>query len=70
MKKTNDLLEAPTDYIRKDTTLQIRPNTPDSCPLLWEKADEGEQPKLRIMHGFTPKWFCKNMDLDYGKRWP
>jgi hypothetical protein len=39
------------------TNLQIRPNTPDSCPLLWERADEESQPEMRIMHGFTPKWF-------------
>ena len=51
------------------TDLQIRPNTPDSCPLLWEKADEAEQPPMRIMHGFTPKWFRTNMGLDYREPW-
>ena len=52
-----------------NTDIQIRPNTPDSCPLLWEKADEAEQPELRIMHGFTPKWFRQNMGLDYLEPW-
>lgn len=51
------------------TDIQIRPNTPDSCPLLWEKADEPIQPEIRIMHGFTPKWFRTNMGVDYGKAW-
>ncbi len=52
-----------------DSTIQLRPNTPDSCPLLWEKADEQVQPELRIMHGFTPAWFRKNMGLDYSEPW-
>jgi len=51
------------------TEIQIRPNTPDSCPLLWEKADESFQPQIRIMHGFTPRWFRTNMGVDYGKSW-
>jgi len=51
------------------TAHQIRPNTPDSCPLLWEKADEVQQPKMRIMHGFTPQWFRKRMGLDYKEPW-
>ena len=51
------------------TDLQIRPNTPDSCPLLWERADEESQPEMRIMHGFTPKWFRNTMGLDYMEAW-
>ncbi len=51
------------------TNIQIRPNTPDSCPLLWERADESAQPAMRIMHGFTPKWFRSNMGLDYLEPW-
>ena len=27
------------------------------------------QPEMRIMHGFTPKWFRLNMGLDYLEPW-
>jgi len=55
--------------VGQSTEFQIRPNTPDSCPLLWEKADEPVQPKMRIMHGFTPKWFRSTMGVDYSRPW-
>ena len=29
----------------------------------------GDEPFLRPEIGFTPRWFCKNLDIDFGQQW-
>ena len=47
----------------------IVPYIPHSCSLVWLQDESPELPRVKIYLSFTPRWFARRMELDYGKRW-
>jgi len=47
----------------------IIPYIPFSCALVWRHLKGFDEPEIVIDYGFTPRWFRKRIDIDFGKRW-
>jgi hypothetical protein len=48
---------------------RIVPYIPLSCSLTWLERDSSLIPPVNIHTSFSPSWFAKRMDLDYGESW-
>ncbi len=48
---------------------RIVPYIPLSCSLTWLEKDFSSFPPVKIHTSFSPSWFARRMDLDYGQVW-
>ncbi len=48
---------------------EICPYIPFACSLVWNRRSSRDEQGPKIHISFSPDWFSRRMDLDYGRRW-